>query len=299
MRISQLRDLKQGLVQNDDAQAKLRNELRSAKSKSGGPAGHAPIYSSNIKQRVFPEIPKYVDMQKDFAGRGNTVPDKKFLRSEAEKIAARMLTPPKEEDFVKVSEALIDPDNPKGGTFHQILTGKDGKPVLDGEAFKQAQEVYKRMLKAQASDPNALKPMPQRVKEIADRIMQAQETQADLLKKNHNSLDAVVGTPGSPKGPQACGDLPVGPRRDYCEARDIVVRYFNGEDPSQQTAVNKNTVKNAVNRAPTAVKRSKGAGTEDYELKASKPSANGKDENESLYMDPSDIDSVINQQYPN
>ncbi|MFL5814441.1 MAG: hypothetical protein ACJ763_12755 [Bdellovibrionia bacterium] len=298
MRISQLRDLKQGLVQNDDAQAKLRNELRSAKNKSGGPSNHGPIYSSNVKQRVFPEIPKYVDMQKDLASRGNVIPDKKFLRSEAEKIAARMLTPPKREDFVKVSEALIDPDNPNGGTFHQILTGKDGKPVLDEDSFRAAEKVYKSMLKAQSSDPNALKPMPERIKEIADRIMKAQDEQAKLFKQNNNSLDAVVGTPNSPKGPQACDALPVGPRQDYCRARDIVVRFFNGEDPSQQTAKNKNTVKNAVNRAPTAVKKSRGAGTEDYELKASKPSSNGKDENESLYMDPSDIDSVINQQYP-
>jgi hypothetical protein len=295
MRISQLRDLKQGLVQNDDAQAKLRMELRSAKNKSGGPSNRSPIYSANIKQRVFPEIPKYVDMQKDFAGRAKVIPDKRFLRSEAEKLAARMLTPPKREDFVKVSEALIDPENPKGGTFHQILTGRDGKPIVDEDAYNQAQKVYQSMLKAQAGDPNAPKLTP---KEIADRIIQAQENQADLLKKGNNSLDAVVGTPGSPKGPQACDALPVGPRQDYCRARDIVVRFFNGEDPSQQTAANKNTVKGAVNRAPTAVKKSKGSGTEDYELKASKPSQNGKDENESLYMDPSDIDTVINQQYP-
>lgn len=298
MKVAQLRELQQGLVHNDDAQARLRNDLKSAKNKgAGGASNRAPVYGANIKARVFPEIPKYVDMQKDFAARPKVLPDKRFLRSQAEQIAARMLTPPKKEDFVKVSEALIDPNNPQAGTFHQILTGSDGKPLIDMEAFNKAQQTFALMLKAQGSASDSPNAKQDRIKEIADRIMSAQETQ-ELAVRNGNNMNAGVGSDPNLKVPQACGSLSAGPRQDYCYARDLVVRFFNGEDPSQQVSQNKNTLTKAANRTPTAVTQSKGSGTEDYELKASKPSPNGKNETENLYMEPSYIDDVINAQYP-
>jgi hypothetical protein len=285
-------------VQNDDAQARLRNELQSAKNKTAG-SSRAPIYGANIKQRVFPEIPKYIDMQKDFAGRPKLIPDKMFLKSQAESIAKRMLTPPNREDFVKVTEALIDPNNPQGGTFHQIVTSRDGKPVIDEAAFQQAKAVYDRaQLAVQKLNQSQGVNDPNPIKTIADRIMNAQVTQTVAVGRS-NSMDAAVGVqPNSLKGPQECGNLPTGPRQDYCYARDLVVRFFNGEDPSQQTAQNKNTLTSPTNRAPSAIKMSKGSGTEDYELKASKPSPTGKNETENLYMEPSYIDDVINAQYP-
>ncbi len=236
-----------------------------------------------------------MDLRNDFASQAKVIPDKGVLRSEAVRIAKSMLAPPKREDFVEVTESLIDPNNPSGGTFHQIVTDKDGKPKLKREAYEQALKVYEHMKKLrQSGDPDP-------VKTIADRIENAQKEQLKTLSKN-NSMDAAVGTGSSEfKNSQACGDLPEGPRKDYCIARTYVVTYFNGEAPGQKKeSSGKKQIANSTDRNPAAKKDTWDSKNlkEDYELKAGKAAKEGKNETENLYMESSYIDDVIQSQYP-
>jgi hypothetical protein len=296
MKVARLREIRQGLISNDDAQASLKEDLVSAKTKTGGLSKRAPVYKADIKQRVFPEIPKYIDMEKDFAARPKEQPNIRRDAQEAMELAKQVLKKPDPADFPKFSEELIDPNNPSGGTFHTIARGKDGKPEVDTEAFQAALKLYnEKILKLRG------KASEQTLKNtIAERILNAQKVQRETLSRDH-TLNAAVGASSIVPGKEmACESLPLGPRRDYCEARIFVVQYFNGEAESQKKELKDSKDKKIGSngaRIP-ASGPAKNPGTEAYELKVSKPATDGKNEvDSSLYMEPSYIDSVIENQY--
>jgi hypothetical protein len=221
------------------------------------------------------------------------------------------MNPPDCSQFVETTPELINPENPKSGTFRQIVLDDDGKPKLDSKACAEAMRVYKKIQALWNGGGTANKsndPKP-----LAGQLMRAFQ----LVKNNPpKTLSEAIGDLSGdqvqpcPTDPRNVNSL----RQQYCFARNLVVQYFNFEAPSQKASQKSSTaqIQSGQKRAPAAAPA--GAGREDYVLKAEKAakdaaekdgkdsdhagSGGSKEVTESLYMDPSDIDKAIRDQYP-
>lgn len=310
---AELERMKPLLIGNENSVTRLQSRPVDADNKPLGGATTAFVVSENVPRGSTvrnvspPFVPKFVDLTPAYD---------KSAPVDAKVWAQEVARAPTGSDFYKTTDVLIDPAHPESGTTKVLQLDAKGQPVVDQAALNQAMEQYK----SNATDPKSI--YKERAGSGAD-FEKRLEARAIAAQKSQNN-QSVVKIPR--KGQFALADTvrashlaedPEGKldkdniRHDYVGARNLIVKNFKGEVPPPQpkpgapkSGDHNVDVEGRRGLAGQQAQQQQGKQLDftspelmGYKEEAFDPAKQaavaGKKPIDSLYLDPADIDSFV------